>query len=101
MTPTELSHKIIEEHKNKLFLTGDDIYWMLMNLGQKQPMYLKVINELETNFNYIKVIYSTDEVDEFGDGYTYTPIENQECNEYEEWAWMPRPTNIDGNSLMD
>jgi len=99
MTPAELSHQIIEEHKNKLFLTEEDIYWTLMNLGQKQPMYLKVITELET-LGYVKVIYSTEEVDEFGDGHTYTPIENQECNENEEWAWMPQPIKINIKSLM-
>jgi hypothetical protein len=101
MTTTELSHKIIEEYKNKSFLTEEDIYWTLMNLGQKQPMYLKVITELETNFNYIKVIYNTDLVDEFGDGHTYTPIKNQECNENEEWAWIPQPIKINIKGLKD
>jgi len=87
-----LAKQVIEGHKNKQFLTEEDIYWSLMGLGQKQPMYLKVINALES-LGYVKVIYNTEEVDEFGDGSIYTPSKNQDCNEYEEWAWLSKTNN--------
>ena len=64
-----------------------------MSLGQKQPMYLKVINVLET-LGYVKVV-CTEDVDEFGYGHIYSPVENQECNEYEEFAWMVKPIKSD------
>lgn len=84
---SSLLKQVIDIHKNDKFLTEETIYWELINLGQKQTMFLKVINVL-VEIGYVKVIYNSEEVDEYGDGYVYSPLENQECNENEEWAWI-------------
>ncbi len=81
---------VIAEYKGyKHFVTEDDILDVVIYHGYDVEDLKTLTNYLMTEFKYKKCIYNTDDVDEFGDGHIYTPSPNQECNCYEEWAYVP------------
>lgn len=81
---------VIEYYKgNKLVLSEEDILEVVLENGCSFEDVDGIIKILMEEFKFAKLIHNKEDVDCFGDGHVYTPTENQDCNDMEEWVYAP------------
>ena len=85
-------------NKNIMYLTEENIMEVVFdNNGNYDD--LEVITEVLMNdYKYAKCILNREDACfENGDGHVYSPAENQDCNSYEEWVYVP--TTVETGAL--
>jgi len=87
----ETQPMIEELLRNQVVVTEDEIRWELLINAYPELGIDNFIDKLNENTNDSKVLYDTEETDEFGDGYI-RPILLDEVelspNEYQEYAYI-------------